>query len=103
MPSRLVSRHAMNGNASLPRSTSLNTAPTTSRDFGPTTGKVCHCSVTDVNRTRRCGHSVCSHSSIQSRILAAPPVVVNAMNRSSANRMTVPSSMTMPSTPHITP
>ena len=67
----------MNGNASLLTSRSEKTAPTTSRDFGPTTGKVCHCSVTEVSRTFRWGHSVCSHSSIQSRILAAPPVVVN--------------------------
>src|SRR5215213_8423705 len=73
-PSSVESRHAMKGNASLLTSTPGNRVPTTSRDFGPTTGNVCHCSVTDVNRTRSCGHSVCSHSSIQSRIRAAPPV-----------------------------
>jgi hypothetical protein len=35
-----------------------------------------HWSVTDVQWTRRSVHSVCSHSSSQSRTAAAPPVVV---------------------------
>ena len=93
----------MNGNASLETSTSGKTAPMTSRERGPTTGNVAHCSVTDVQCTRSCGHSVCSHSSIQSRIFAAPPVVVRTRKRSSARRSTVPSSITIPSTPHMTP
>ena len=36
-----------------------------SRESGPTTATVAHCSVTDVSQTRSSGHSVCSHSSIQ--------------------------------------
>ena len=70
-----VSCQVMNGNASLAVSSPV-TAATTSRDRGPTTGNVAHCSVTEVTCTRRCGHSVCSQSSIQSRTPAAPPVVV---------------------------
>jgi hypothetical protein len=38
----------MNGNASFETSTPPKTAPMTSRERGPTTGKVTHCSVTDV-------------------------------------------------------
>ena len=64
---------------------------------------VAHCSVTEVRWTRSSGHSVWTHSSIQSRILAAFPVVVVSRKCSSAMRITVPSSITMPSTPHITP
>ena len=75
-PVEVVSRQVMNANASLDTSRSGVTAATTSRERGPTTGKVTQCSVTEVTRTRSCGHSVCSHSSIQSRIAAAPPVVV---------------------------
>ncbi len=93
----------MNGNVAWETSTSPNTAPMTSRERGPTTGKVAHCSVTDVQCTRSWGHSVCSNSSIQSRIRAAPPVVVNTRKRSSASGSTVPSSITIPSTPHMTP
>ena len=93
----------MNGKASLETSRSPNTAPITSRDRGPTTGNVAQWSVTEASDTCSCGHSVCSHSSIQSRIFAAPPVVVYTRNRSSASRSTVPSSITIPSTPHITP
>jgi hypothetical protein len=59
--------------------------------------------VTEVQYTLRDGHSVCSHSSIQSRTAAALPVVVVSRNRSSARRITVPSSKTIPSGRHITP
>ena len=62
-----------------------------------------HCSVTEVHQTRSSGHSVCSHSSIQSSTAAALPVVVVTRNRSAASRATVPSSNTMPSRRHITP
>ena len=47
-----------------------------SRERGPTTATVAHCSVTDVQCTRSSGHSVCSHSSSQSSTAAALPVVV---------------------------
>ncbi len=93
----------MKGNAALATSTAGKSAPMTSRERGPTTGKVAHCSVTEVQRTRSSGHSVWSHSSIQSSTFAAPPVVVMTRKRSSARRSTVPSSMTMPSMPHMTP
>lgn len=93
----------MNSNASFDTSSVGATAARTSRDRGPTNGIVAQCSVTEVQCTSRCGHSVCSHSSIQSRIFAALPVVVVMRYRSSPTRITVPSSITMPSTPHITP
>src|SRR3712207_7474168 len=73
----------MNGKASFATSTPGKTAPMTSRDRGPTTGKVTHCSVTDVQWTRRSGHSVWTHSSIQSRIFAAPSVVVRSEEHTS--------------------
>lgn len=71
-----VSRQVMNPNASLDTSRSVVTAASTSRERGPTNGMVTQCSVTDVAVTRSCGHSVCSHSCIHSRIFAALPVVV---------------------------
>ncbi|GDY59959.1 hypothetical protein SVIO_105820 [Streptomyces violaceusniger] len=73
---RVVSRKAMKGNASFETSTSGARWATTSRDRGPTTAIVAHCSVTEVQWTSSSGHSVCSHSSSQSRTAAAPPVVV---------------------------
>ena len=57
----------MNGNASADRSRSGASRATTSRDRGPTTAIVAHCSVTEVQCTSSSGHSVCSHSSSQSR------------------------------------
>jgi hypothetical protein len=72
----VVSRKAMKGNASADRSTSGASWATTWRDRGPTTAIVDHCSVTEVQWTSSSGHSVCSHSSSQSRTPAAPPVVV---------------------------
>jgi hypothetical protein len=72
----VVSRNVMNGNASLVTSRSGATRATTSRDRGPTTAIVVHCSVTEVQVTSRSGHSVCSHCSSQSSTPAAPPVVV---------------------------
>src|SRR5439155_503087 len=78
-----------------------NRVRTTSRARGPTTATSAQWSVTDVRWTRSSGHSVCSHSSIQSRTAAAPPVVVVASQRSSPRCMTTPSSKTMPSALHI--
>ena len=72
----VVSRNVMNGNASLATSSSGATLATTSRDRGPTTATVVHCSVTEVQVTSSVGHSVCCHSSSQSSTRAAPPVVV---------------------------
>ena len=51
-PPSEVSRQVMNGNAACETSTSGKTAPMTSRERGPTTGNVTHCSVTDVQCTR---------------------------------------------------
>ena len=102
-PATTASRQVMNGNASFSTARSGATRDRTSRDRGPTRATVAHCSVTLVSRTARWGHSVCSHSSIQSRTVAALPVVVVSTNRSADKRMTVPSSIAIPSTPHITP
>lgn len=87
----------MKGNSALPTASPGASAPSTSRERGPTRATVAHCSVTEVQWTRSSGHSVCSHSSIQSRTAAALPVVVVARKRSSARRITVPSSKTIPS------
>src|SRR3712207_7442078 len=76
----------MKGKASFETSTCGKTAPMRSRERGPTTGKVHQFSVTEVQWTRSSGHSVWAHSSIQSRIFAAPPVVVRTRKRSSARR-----------------
>ena len=54
----VVSRNAMNGNASLLTSRSGATLAMTARDFGPTTATVVHCSVTEVMVTSSDGHSV---------------------------------------------
>lgn len=100
---RTVSRKAMNGNASLDRSSSGASFSTTARDFGPTTATVVYCSVTEVKVTSSSGHSVWDHSSSQSRTLAAPPVVVVMKYRSSSRRRVTPSSKTIPSGVHMTP
>ncbi len=102
-PPTSASRQVMNGNAALSTSSAGATAPTTARDSGPTTATVAQCSVTDVQCTRRSGHSVWSHSSSHSSTAAALPVVVVMTNRSSAIRMATPSSNTIPSTRHISP
>jgi hypothetical protein len=99
----VVSRNVMNGNASRLTSSRGATRATTPRACGPTTAMVTHCSVTEVQYTRRSGHSVCSHSSSQSRTPAAPPVVVVMKKRSSASRTLTPSSRIIPSAVHITP
>ncbi len=99
----IASRQVMNGKASMATSSPGASAATTSRDRGPTTATVAHCSVTLVARTRSSGHSVWSHSSRWSRTGAALPVVVVMWNRSSASRDVTPSSKTIPSSRHITP
>ncbi len=93
----------MKGKASWETSRSGATRAITSRDLGPTTAMVLHCSVTDVNTTSSSGHSVWCHSSSQSRTLAAPPVVVVMKNRSSARRRVTPSSKIIPSAVHMSP
>ena len=103
MPAASVSRIAMNGKPSRLTSRPGASAPTTSRERGPTIATVAHCSVTEVSRTRSSGHSVCSHSSSQSSTAAALPVVVVARKRSSASRIDTPSSSTIPSAPHSSP
>ncbi len=75
----------------------------TSRARGPTKVALAHSSVTEVQKTSRSGHSVCSHSSSQSSTAAALPVVVVIKYRSAARRAPPPSSNTMPSSRHITP
>ncbi len=102
MPATSPSAIAMNGKLSV-SSGSLPSAPaSTSRESGPATATVAHCSVTDVSQTRRSGHSVWSHSSMWSSTPAALPVVVVQRYRSSPTRITTPSSKTMPSALHIT-
>ena len=103
MPATVVSRQAMKAKSSLATASSGAREPSTSRERGPTRATVAHCSVTDVQWTRRSGHSVWDHSSIQSSTAAALPVVVVTRKRSWARRMTVPSSKIMPSGRHITP
>ena len=76
MPAMSASRIAMKGKLSLSTASSGASVAITSRDFGPTTAIVTHCSVTDVSRTRRSGHSVWRYSSMWSSTFAAPPVVV---------------------------
>ena len=83
-PSRLTSRSGAS-------------AARTSRERGPATATVAHCSVTEVQRTRSSGHSVWSHSSNQSSTFAALPVVVVTRKRSSESRIVTPSSNTIPS------
>ena len=103
-PATSASRQAMNGKPSL--STARPGASAAQHVAGARARRaatVAHCSVTEVQCTRSSGHSVCSHSSIQSSTAAALPVVVVTRKRSSARRMTVPSSKTMPSGRHITP
>ena len=102
-PPRSVSCQVMKPNAAAEASISGKTAVITSRERGPATGNVAQWSVTEVRCTRRSGHSVCSHSSIQSGTVAAPPVVVETRKRSSASRITVPSSSTIPSARHSSP
>ena len=103
-PAMTASRQVMNGKASLRDVEVRGTrAATTSRERGPTTATVDHCSVTLVQRTRSSGHSVWSHSSRWSRTAAALPVVVVMWNRSSASREVTPSSKTIPSGRHISP
>jgi hypothetical protein len=58
MPATMPSRRVMNGNASAERSTSVPVASRTSRARGPARATVDHCSVTLVQYTRSCGHSV---------------------------------------------
>jgi hypothetical protein len=55
-----------------------------------------------VRKTRSSGHSVWRHSSSQASTAAAFPVVVVQTKRSSATRMTTPSSNTIPSARHMT-
>jgi hypothetical protein len=93
----------MNGNAVASSERPGASACSTSRERGPTTAIVAHCSVTDVAWTRSSGHSVWSHSSSQSRTAAALPVVVVMRYRSSASRLVTPSSKTMPSARHMSP
>src|SRR6266849_5549861 len=76
MPAVSPSRIAMKGKLCASMASFGKSAATTSRERGPTTATSAQWSVTDVSRTRRSGHSVCSHSSIQSSTAAAPPVVV---------------------------
>src|SRR6202022_3485937 len=76
MPAVSPSRTAMNGKLCASMAIFGKSAATTSRERGPTTATSAQWSVTDVRRTRRSGHSVCSHSSIQSRTAAAPPAAV---------------------------
>ena len=73
---RVVSRKPMNSKASFDTSRSGAIFAMTSRDRGPATATVDHCSVTEVKTTSRSGHSVWCHSSSHSRTAAAPPVVV---------------------------
>jgi hypothetical protein len=103
MPATSASRMSMKRNASLETSRPGASAPITSRERGPTTATVAHCSVTDVQCTRSSGHSVCSHSSNHSITAAALPVVVVTRKRSSASRMWTPSSNTIPSGLQSTP
>ena len=103
VPAMTASRQVMNGNASFETSRSGASAATTSRERGPTTATVAHCSVTLVAWTRSSGHSVWSHSSRWSRTAAALPVVVVMWNRSSPIRVVTPSSKTIPSARHMTP
>ena len=75
----------------------------TSRERGPATVIVDHCSVTEVKTTSSSGHSVCDHSSSQSSTFAAPEEVVVMKKASSASRRVTPSSKIMPSGVHMTP
>ena len=63
VPAMTASRQVMNGKAAALTSRPGARAATTSRERGPTTATVAHCSVTEVARTRSSGHSVWSHSS----------------------------------------
>ena len=100
MPATSPSAIAMNGRLSLSSGIAVSRA-SRSRESGPATATVAHCSVTDVSQTRRSGHSVCRYSSMWSSTRAALPVVVVVRKRCSPTRMTTPSSKTIPSGLHI--
>ena len=102
-PATTASRTVMNGKSAASTGRSGASARRTSRDLGPTTAIVAHCSVTDVAWTRSSGHSVWSHSSSHSSTGAAFPVVVVMCQRSSLRRLVTPSSKTIPSARHISP
>ena len=59
----LASRQVMKGMLSGSTGNPGASLDRTSRERGPTTATAAHWSVTEVSRTRRSGHSVCSHSS----------------------------------------
>ena len=78
-------------------------AATTSRDRGPTTATVAHCSVTLVARTRSSGHSVWSHSSRWSRTGGGVAGRRRHVEPVVGEPAVTPSSKTIPSSRHITP
>ena len=100
MPATSPSAIAMNGKLSLSSGIAVSPARS-SRESGPATATVAHCSVTEVSHTRSSGHSVWSHSSMWSSTPAALPVVVVQRKRCSPTRITTPSSNTIPSGLHM--